>query len=117
MQAAQLHMKFLKIATDKTQKADIRKKAVSLLDEAERIKKSTTWDAKPLDWLIDIVPLQPTQPANKHLEPPLSKRELPTSEQLVLLKASKLNGAKFPPWTEDPVSNDFEVAPGEGLFL
>lgn len=111
-------MKFLKLATDKTEKAALSKKTVSLLDEAERIKKTPDWTPKPLDLLIDFEPLRPIPPTSfKKLAPPSSLRELSTHEQLILLKASKLNGAKFPPWDNPPSSDDFTLATGESLFM
>lgn len=118
MEAVELHIKLLKIATSSTEKAAIQKQCGSLLDEAERIKKSPSeWNAKPLDLLIEIEPLQPTKAATKKLVAPVSKRQLPQSEQLIVLRASKLNGATFPPWTDPPSSKDFFKAPGEPLFV
>ncbi|KAL1897658.1 cysteine protease [Sporothrix stenoceras] len=41
---------------------------------------------------------------------PLSTRELPKREQIILLKASKLHGSVFPPWDAAPVDDVFKLA-------
>lgn len=42
--------------------------------------------------------------------PPLSTRELPKREQIILLKASKLHGSVFPPWDALPADDIFTLA-------
>lgn len=112
-------MKFLKIATSKSEKNVLSQKCSSLLDEAERIKKSPAPDPnKILDLLIDFEPLQPTQPAPiKTLSAPYSQRELPVKEKLIIAKASLLNGAKFLEWTSPPSPSEFALAADEPLYV
>ena len=47
----------------------------------------------------------------------LSKRELTTGEKVILLRSSKLNGFKFPPWTSPPAPSDFESQAGQDKYL
>jgi calpain-7 len=47
---------------------------------------------------------------------PKSDRKLPTSEQILLLRASQLNGFKFPPWTNAPQDSDFRLSNGQERF-
>lgn len=44
MKAAELHMKFLRLATDKSEKTRLTNSCNALLDDAERIKVANTWD-------------------------------------------------------------------------
>lgn len=53
----------------------------------------------------------------KRLAEPISKRVLATSEQILLLRGSKLNGFQFPPWKGPPNSDEFSLGDGEELFL
>jgi calpain-7 len=166
MQAAELCLRALKIATDSSQRSDIRLKCQSLLDEAERIKLVDEW--QPLALQNPSPHLTPLESSNTHLEAssmdvsssdlistlnlddvttrdtpsvvppkpsssfkelprkptsitrlrePCSTRELTKSEQIILLRGSKLNGFQFPPWKAAPGSECFELVEGEQLFL
>ena len=53
--------------------------------------------------------------ATKLVEPK-SQRALSTAEQLLILRASKLNGFKFPPWEAPPFPEEFNLESGEQLF-
>jgi calpain-7 len=106
IKAAQLAMNGLKLSkTPETQKF-MRKKSEYFLDEAQRIKSVSEW--KPL----------PEVNVNKVtvLVEPKSDRKLPTSEQILLLRASQLNGFKFPPWTNPPQDSDFRLSSGQEPF-
>jgi calpain-7 len=50
------------------------------------------------------------------LREPLSTRKRSKKEQIILLKASRINGFKCPPWDKDPASTEFVVQQGEELF-
>lgn len=50
------------------------------------------------------------------LREPISSRELSKREEIILLKASVVNGFKFPPWTKDPPADEFATRDGEGQF-
>ncbi|KAL0259894.1 cysteine protease [Diplodia seriata] len=134
IQAAELCMRALKVATDKRQKADLSSHCQTLLTEAERIKKSPEWPAAALPDIsslsLDPTP-SPTLQQSKTVSPlrlsiqkppktspePVSDRALPTSEQILLLKSSKINGSTFPPWKDDPTPADFVLKPGEAPFV
>ncbi|KAK0609612.1 Calpain-like protease palB/RIM13 [Lasiodiplodia hormozganensis] len=131
IKAAELCMQALKIATDKRQKADLSSQCQTLLTEAERIKKSPEWPAAHLPNIsslsLDSTPSQTAKTASPlnsspqkypKLKPePISDRVLPTAEQILLLKSSKINGATFPPWKENPTAADFILKPGEPAFV
>ena len=51
------------------------------------------------------------------LKEPISKRELTTREKIILLEASKLHSARFPPWTSPPLPSEFEQMPGQPHFM
>lgn len=83
-------------------------KSEHFLNEAQRIKSSHHWNPSK----------RPQVDATKlpKLPEPVSSRKLPTSEQILLLKASQLNGFKFPPWKDTPEDHHFELLPGQQLF-
>lgn len=76
----------LKLATDATSKANESKQVKTLLSRAERIKQSGQWHTQPV-----------------------CKRPLTKAEQIVLLKASYINGSKYPPWQATPLAAEFEL--------
>ncbi|KAF2814625.1 cysteine proteinase [Mytilinidion resinicola] len=45
----------------------------------------------------------------KSLKEPISSRTLSKKEQIILLKASRINGFVFPPWKEPPVPSEFHL--------
>lgn len=47
---------------------------------------------------------------------PLSSRELPKREQIILLRASKLHGSVFPPWDAAPADDVFKLASSANVF-
>ncbi|KAI4668487.1 uncharacterized protein J4E78_002314 [Alternaria triticimaculans] len=49
------------------------------------------------------------------LREPISSRKLPTKESIILLKASTVNGFKFPPWDKTPSADEF-VSEGEAAY-
>jgi calpain-7 len=50
------------------------------------------------------------------LREPASSRQLSKREEIILLKASMVNGFKFPPWTKDPPADEFASHHGDGHF-
>ena len=54
-------------------------------------------------------------PAQKSRSP-RSRRELSKAEQILLMRGSKLNGCKFPPWAAIPNSHDFVLEKDAPLF-
>lgn len=80
----------LTISKDRTERAH----ATRLIDRAEHIKTSHFWRSPP--------PLSE--------EEPISRRKLTTAEKIIVLKASYINGGKYPPWQTNPTAADFELA-------
>jgi calpain-7 len=50
------------------------------------------------------------------LREPISTRKRSTKEEIILLKASRVNGLKCPPWNPNTTSAEFERQQGEALF-
>jgi hypothetical protein len=50
------------------------------------------------------------------LPEPVSSRKLPPKESIILLKASMVNGFKFPPWDKTPSADEFALQEGADLF-
>jgi calpain-7 len=50
------------------------------------------------------------------LREPISTRKRSKKEEIILLKASRINGFKCPPWDKEPASTEFVVQQGEELF-
>ena len=115
-------MQALRLAQNPDEKVKLTAQVQQLLGEAERIKSSKDWNAitppsRITDQLTGNLPAATTEPKPRCLKEPVSTRQLPKSEQILLLKASYLNGFKFPPWTASPVDGDFARADDEDLFL
>lgn len=118
LSAADLAMRALTLAKDAVTKKSLNVKVRSLLDEAERIKYNENWRAKSPASSKRNVAAQYVQPSNvRRLKEPLSTRNQSKSEQILVLKASTLNGFKFPPWQDAPKDSEFELRKGEQFFL
>jgi len=50
------------------------------------------------------------------LAEPISTRKRSKREDIILLKASMVNGFKCPPWDNNPTANEFVALPGADLF-
>ena len=57
-----------------------------------------------------------SQPRVRKLVPPISTRRLTKKEQILLLKASVVNGFKCPPWDANPASSEFALVEGAEMF-
>lgn len=118
IKAAEESMRALKLAKDPTERSQLSAKVKDLLEEAEKIKQSTDWkQTVRSDSDQDETSRVSTKAPARVLREPQSTRKLPTQEQIMLLKASYLHGFKFPPWTADPEASEFDLKPGEELFL
>ena len=113
VQATELAMKSLQLASDSEQKTAISKRCKFLLNQAEKIKQDPDWQ-----------PLGQHRPSRsfvssniQKLNEPLSSRQRSTSEKIILLKASKLDGSTFPEWDGPPASSQFEPRLDQTLFL
>lgn len=116
-------MKALKLAKDPVEKKNISAKVQSLLQEAERIKLDRDWRRPLGPTSLPTLPLRPvvngvTKGSKTFkLKEPKSIREISKAEQILIFKASYLNGFKCPPWTGSPAASDFAPKDGENLFL
>jgi calpain-7 len=50
------------------------------------------------------------------LREPISTRKRSKKEEIILLRASRINGSKCPPWNHEPESTEFVLQQGEALF-
>jgi len=108
-------MQALKLNTDPASKKQWSARVKTLLSEAERIKSGQT--VYPLTSTHTPERIKQVDSPNiKRLKEPLSTRNLSTSEKIILLKASHLNGFSFPPWQKEPDSSDFELRDDGSLF-
>jgi len=131
--AAELHLKYLRLASTAEQKKTLKSKTLALFEEAEKIKKDATYYAghKVYDLcsLSEALPAvsedvkqksvarNPTTSNIKPLIIPTSLRPLSITEQKIILVGSKLNGAIFPPWAEADETESFIPQPGAHPFL
>lgn len=107
--AAQNSMKALRLSNDADTVKAMRSKSEYFLNEAERIKAIEQWTPSARDQ-IDAKKVV-------KLNEPVSTRKLTTSEKILVLKASHLNGSKFPPWNGIPDDSEFEHSPEQQLFV
>lgn len=110
-----MHALRLKASTDDKERLD--QACRRLLDRAELIKSTGQWKSKVSDMGSKPSPLDHAQPSQVKLKEPISARKLSTREQIILLEGSKLHGFAFWPWKSDPLATEFELKPGEDLFL
>lgn len=111
IKAAELYMQALRLAVSNTDKSRLDSRCKELLTQAESLKrqdlKSPRADQAAGSSLI----------SRTGLKPPASKRRLTTREEIILLEGSKLNGFVFPPWKDDPSSEEFATEEGQELFV
>ena len=95
-------MQALRFSENASQKQYLDSKCKDLVRKAEAIKgsKSALENGKSAE--------SPRQQRRGKLKDPISNREIPKSEQILLWKGSDLNGFKFPPWGAPPTSSEFE---------
>lgn len=117
IKAAETSMQALKLASDPKEKTQLSSRVKQLLTEAEDIKTNDDWKSTIQQTESASNGTTPPKTKARVLKEPQSKRKLPTSEQVLLLKAGYLNGFKFPPWTTPPEPSEFELCEGEELFL
>ena len=87
-----------------------------LLEEAELIKQSPDWRETIESTTGTGSGSSSNMALTRQLKEPQSTRELPKQEQIMLLRASYLNGFKFPPWTTIPKASEFELKDGDAPF-
>ncbi|WPH04362.1 Hypothetical protein R9X50_00725200 [Acrodontium crateriforme] len=109
VKAAEAAMNALKLAKDPAEKERYSATVARLLKDAEDIKEGKNWGEQS-------EPNRSSHGPVRELREQSSTRPLPKSEQILLLKASYLNGFKFPPWTSSPHLNEFELGADNTLF-
>ncbi|EMD68824.1 hypothetical protein GGP41_008813 [Bipolaris sorokiniana] len=72
--------------------------------------------------LPNVSEASPSRAAASHpqiyrLREPVSSRQPSKREEIILLKASMVNGFKFPPWTKEPSADEFASRHGDGDFI
>ncbi|CAK7225337.1 cysteine protease [Sporothrix curviconia] len=141
--AVELYMKAVQQASSAAERNRLRKKCVELMAYGERLK---TADPGPVEAgmasiSLDAKPASPKPPAQRQPSPlrgasgsasiaakaspspaqdrnvPVSTRELPKREQIILLKASKLHGSVFPPWDAAPGEDAFKLAASDNALF
>ena len=134
IEAAELALKAIKLAAAGRAKESMREKASDLLRQAEAFKKGQNGPLQELPVrtktstpLLDPQFASPkdttrwagslaSRTTNGETKLPKSRRELAKSEQILLMRGSKLNGCKFPPFGATPNAHDFLLEPGAPLY-
>lgn len=135
IEAAEIHLKCLKLSKSAVEKDSLKQKTISLFDEAERLKKDHNYTpARSIQELVfgpehdervkvldmpaesDATQSKIIPPAVRLLSPPRSMRELSISEQKLILEASRLNAAIFPPWKPSDDANHSHLQSRGELF-
>lgn len=120
-------MRALKLAANADEKSEMSSRCNTLLSEAESIKKTNEWRSSTgfSNYSVAETEATSTRRASvigdvgrlKRLREPVSTRESSKAEQLLILRASKLNNCTFQPWKGPPDSGEFELRDGERPFL
>ena len=108
-------MQALKLTHDSAAKKQLSTRVKVLLSRAEKIKATGIWDETLPS--RHVVAGDVNRPKIKRLRAPVSTRQLTTVEKIIVLKASYLNGHKFPPWKSDPTKDEFDLLEGQNLFV
>ncbi|OQO08117.1 hypothetical protein B0A48_06911 [Cryoendolithus antarcticus] len=121
IKAAETSMRALKLAKDPVEKTQLNARLEQLLDEAEKIKTTRDWRSVAGRRVLSRVLATPVLDVSdatrvRQLREPKNSRTITKKEHILLLKASVLNGFKFPPWTTPPAPDEFILAPGEEPF-
>jgi calpain-7 len=112
--AADTSMRALKLADNPIDRSQLSRRVTQLLQEAEQIKRNSDWRPTGQDSpAFDDANGRAAFIASREFKEPTSSRTLPRSEQILVLKASILNGAKYPPWTKEPSPDEFTLEDGE----
>lgn len=143
IEAAELALRAIKLAATKTDQAEMKSRADGLLKQAELFKRQTS--SPRLE--AQILPIRSRTPmysssaasrearlesstgtyastavsslalAAAKAKVPRSRRELTKSEQILLMRGSKLNYCKFPPWGATPNTHDFVLGDGAVQYM
>lgn len=115
--AADTSMRALKLADNPIDRSQLSRRVTQLLQEAEQIKNNSDWRPSGVESPdLDDASGRAAFIAAREFKEPSSSRTLPRSEQILVLRASILNGAKYPPWTKEPTPDEFIPKDGEPLY-
>jgi calpain-7 len=117
--AAENALKALSLARNADDKAQFRTRAKEFMGEAESIKKNVAWrptSTHPKD-VANASTISPVSGVAKFLREPRSTRTLTTREKIILVRATFLNGTKFPMWETAPFASEFELTEIGKLFV
>lgn len=127
IEAAELQIQFVKLAESKAQQQEQMQRSRQLLTQAERIKKSPTWDPANGEDLLDLNPLEPPKAASPTTSVTDTKetltelqncRELTTHEELIQWRGSTLNHSSARPWDHEKgiKSEEFILQEGQNQY-
>ncbi|OAA58508.1 calpain-like protease [Niveomyces insectorum RCEF 264] len=134
--AVEMYMKAVREASSPADRTRLRRKCDELMAYGERLKAGadapvesavaslSLSQAPSSEVLPKPAPPKAASSGNKALStaaPPgavaaAPSRELPKKEQIILLKASRLHGAVFPPWDAEPADDLFQLALSENTL-
>lgn len=77
---------------------------------------SSSQEGKPVTRGAVSSPLTASASHIHRLREPISTRKRSKKEEIILLKASRINGFKCPPWSQDPATAEFVPQQGDALF-
>ncbi|XXG96534.1 ADP/ATP carrier protein [Hypoxylon texense] len=92
--AAEFYMKAAQATSSQRDKGRLNKKCQAMVTMAENLKKTSEAGGS-------------VAAVEKRLKLPRQTRQIPISEQNILLRGSKLHGNIFPPWDSDPDPKEF----------
>ncbi|KAH9820918.1 putative peptidase C2 family protein, partial [Teratosphaeria destructans] len=117
---AEACMRALRLTTDPNEKAKNSTLFKQLLAQGERVKQSQDWRAAlnlpSASAATSTLAVQSLAQPSRMLKQPVSTRQPPTKEKILLLHAGFLNNTKFPPWTKPPEPEEFKLRPGQALY-
>ncbi|KAA6416166.1 MAG: Cysteine ase [Lasallia pustulata] len=117
LDAIELCMRALRLKPSDDEKGRLDQTCRRLLERAELIKATGQWKSEATDIGSRLPRGGSPQASQLKLKEPISTRTLSTREQIILLEGSKLHGFTFWPWKSNPLATEFEMKPGENLFL
>ncbi|KAI0901910.1 cysteine proteinase, partial [Annulohypoxylon nitens] len=97
--AAELYMKAARAASSSEERTRLTKKCQSLISKAEDLKRLSQLGGNSI------------AAVEKRLKLPRQARQIPKSEQAILLRSSRLHGNVFPPWETEPDPKEFSGIP------
>lgn len=104
--AVELYMKAVAEAKTPAERNRLRRKCQELMAKGEQLKATAT--------TATTVPSMSS--LSLESDTATAVRELPKKEQIILLRASRLHGAVFPPWDVEPAEDVFGLPASGCLF-